>query len=417
MPVAGIGRLLECLYSAESSFCENAESAASNTWTNKIAFDGYTLSTNQDRIRDGSHVSRMNDEGLSHIGPRDAALEFTTPLPGHFTTTAGSLTATWVHDLLSDALGGGKTDFAGTTVSAASSASSITYTSTSNLATGHIVRIGAKGDGRCDGQAGVVNSAASPVTHLTAFPGTPNAADVIYGTQLVYPDESTAHTLGTKRFMAGWTSSPTTGQQYHLMGGQLATLQFSFPLQTPSPPTVSFGYRFAYYQRAAMTIPHTSLTRENNYYAPCMGGSVFLADFATATRTTVQPASIDLTIDLGLEPIYGPGGAGIYQQIIGWVRTASKPTVTMVLPWATTYETLFDTANASYTYKHLLFTGNVIDGRSVGFYLPRCMLVGNRPSQPTLINGQTYVTVQFVGVESTTTTTELTRSAWRLFMG
>lgn len=415
--MAGIGKLIECLYSAESSLAENAESAASNTWTNKVAINGYDLSTSQDRIRDGALVSRMNDEGLSHLGPRDAALSLTTYLPGHFTTTAGSLTPTWVHDLISDGLGGSKTNFAGTTVSSASSASSITPAVTTNLAAGEIICVGSKGDGGGDGQAAVVNSPGSPTTLLTALPAEPADNAVIYATQTSYPDESTAHTLGTKRFMAGWTSSPTAGQQYHLMGGQLATLGFSFPLATNELPTVSLGYRFAYWQRAAMTIPHTSLSRESNFAAPCAGGSVFYQSFGTATRGTLTPASVDLTIDLGLEPIYGPGGAGIYQQIVGWVRTGSKPTLTMVVPWDSAYETLFDTANQSYTYKHILFTSNAIDGRRVGFYMPRCMIVGNRPSQPTIINGQTYVTVQFVGVESTTTTSELTRSAWRLFMG
>jgi hypothetical protein len=412
--MAGVARLFELWCDDEVSFCENAESPSSNSsWERRLPCLSYTITTSQERIRDGGLVSRMNDEELSHLGPREATLEFTTYIPGHLTTTAGSLTETWAQQLLGDGLGGAQTSFAGTTVSAATSATSITFTSTSNLAAGDIVRVGVKGDGGGDGQAAVIGSVAAPVTLLTALPAEPADAAVIYATQLAHHDESTAHTLTTKRWMCGFTSSPTTGAQYQLMGAQLAGFVDTYPLSSNALPTRTWTY----WQRNAETIPSSSLSLEAQYAAPCSGGSMFLQATGTTTRATVTPAEMTLTVDLGLEPIYGPGGAGTYQNIIGWVRSACKPTLNMSIPFTTAQETLFDAANQSYVYRHILFTANAIDGRSIGWYMPRAFHVGNRPSQPVMVNNQLYTNVTLVGRESTTTTTERTRSAIRFFAG
>lgn len=414
--MAAPSNLMELQYSAESSFCENAESPSSNTWTNRIPCKSYTLTTNQERIRDGGIVSRMGDENISHIGPREATLEFTANWIGHQGVTTGALTQTYLQDLLSDGLGGGSVATVGTTLSAATTASSMTFTSTTGLAVGAIVRVGAKGDAKGDGQPGVIGTVGTPVTLLTALPATPANTDVVYAAQVAYHDESVAQTLGTKRFLVGFLSSPTTGAQYHLMGGQLAGIRITTPVGQNAIPEITLTYRFAYWARSAVTIPSTALSLESHYASPIMGGSVFIQNFGTATRATITPSTMDLTIDLGLEPIVGPTGNGTYQQISGWARTMIKPTLSMLVPYTTAWETLFDTSNSSYTYQHILFGSNTIDGRSVGFYMPRCFQVGNRPSAPTSSNNQLYVPITFVGRESTTTTNELTRSAIRLYM-
>lgn len=415
--MSAVHKLVELQYAPESTFAENSESPTSNTWTVRFPCQSYTLTTTQERIREGGVLPRMNDESISHLGPREAMLEFTTWWPGHLTTAAGALTETWVQDLLSDGLGGGNTAAVGTTVSSATTGASVTFTATTGWAAGGIGRMGVKGDARGDGQAFVVNSVASPVTFLTAVGATPSNGDVIYATQVAYHDESTAYTLATKRFLVGYASSPTTGAQYHLMGGQLAGLRFVLPVGQNALPTVTFTYRFAYWQRFAVTIPSSSLTLKDNFCAPIAGGSLFVQDVGTTTRNVVQASSADLTVDVGLEPIYGPGGAGTYSQIVGWTRTGCKPSLNLTVPYETSWETWFDTANDSFTYKQFLFTGNAINGRSVGFYMPRVMPVGNRPSQVIESNGQCYLPLSLVGRESTVTTTELTRSAVRFFMG
>jgi hypothetical protein len=276
-----------------------------------------------------------------------------------------------------------------------------------------IVFVGAKVDGRGDGQPAVVASVGSPVTFLTALPGTPANGDVIYASQIAYHDESVAHTLTTRRVLVGYSSSPTAGQQYHLMGGQLAGVSINLPIGQNAIPTITLTYRFAYWDRSAVTIPDTALSLVPHFGGPIVGERTFFQSVATATAATVRPAEMEIALDLGLAPI--PGGAtGRYAQIGGWARTAARPTCSMRVPWADTYETLFDAANESYLNSHLLWNSNTLDGRRVGFYLPSAFLVGQRPSPPTMVNDQTYVALTWAGTEGPTTTTELTRSAIRL---
>ncbi len=403
--------LMELRYGDESSFCENATSVTSNTYASRIPCQSITWTPVGERIRDPSYRSRMNEEQLSNFGVREGTLEFTTYWPGHSTPPTGAQTETWAQDLLSDGLGGGYTTNNGTTVSAATTGASVTFTSTSNWLAGLIGRIGDKTDSRGNGQAFVVNAVASPVTFLTALPATPNNGDVIYACQNAYHDESVSATLTTKRFLLAHT---TSGFQLHLLGCQLAGLKFSTPVG--GLPTVTWSYRVAFWDRGSMSTP-SAIAQSDAFVAPIAGGSVFLQDFATSTRATVTPSEIDLSLEIGLEPIVGPGGSHALQHIVGWQRTMVKPILTLTLPAATAYETRFDLVNTSYTYQHILVTLNPTAGRSVGFYMSRAFMIGARPSQVMDSNRQQYVKVTWLGTESTTTSTELTRSAIRFFMG
>ena len=138
-------------------------------------------------------------------------------------------------------------------------------------------------------------------------------------------------------------------------------------------------------------------------------------DVATVARTTLTPAEMTLTYELGLQPINGPGGAATYQNITGWARTMVNPTITMKIPWVTTLETFWDQTNSSLTRKQLLFQSCPTDGLTVGFYAPRVYPIGNRPSGVTEVNEQNYVEFTVACDEGPTTTNELTRSSLRFF--
>lgn len=419
-------QLGEVHYSAESAFAENAEAASSNTYTHRILTLGVPdHNPMQNRDPDGSIRSRMDEEGLPHIGVREGEVSFTTYLVGHGGTAAGALTETFQQDLISDGLGGGNTASVGTTISGAgSTATAINVTAGTTFSAGGACRIGVKGDARGDGQfliIGTITDASPDVLNLlTAAPAAPTTnGDVVYAVQVAYHDESAAlaNTLGTKRFMVGHT---TAGTPVHYMGCQLAGLKLEFPLEGgTSKPTVTYRYRAAYWDHANVTIPSSSPSASAADCQPVSGGSMFINDVGTATRATITPGRISLDLELGLEPIYGPGGNGTYQHIVGWQRTVCKPTLTVDLPWstATTYKTWWDTANSSIAYKHILFTASAVNGRAVGFYMPRVMPYGNRPSRVINVNGQQYATVQFRGVSGATTTSELTRSAIRILAG
>ena len=399
--------LREVQYATEGSFAENASAPASNTWTKRIPVTAANLTLGQDRMSDGSIQARQNESRPGHLGVRTATLELTSYLPGHLTATTGALTETWLQDLLSDGLGGGNVAQVGGTVNTPTSAIQFSVTSATCVA-GAIIRVGAKGDARGDGQAGVVNNATT-VTLLTALPASPNAADVVYACQMAYPTEDPTT---TKRFLIGW---PATGAQYHLMGCQLDGL--SLAVQPGTLPTITLRYQCAYWARYAVTIP-SAVTLEACETQPVAGGSVFLQTAGTTTRAVVSPSSIDLAIDLGLAPKVGPAvGQAAYQSINGWERTRCVPSLTMMLPWSTTYETLYDTDGGDTTQQQILATLSVGNGsRSSGFYLPRAYVVSPKPIVADN-GGLLYQSIKWQGREGLVTTNDLTQSAIRFFMG
>lgn len=396
-------------YKAESAFCENASSPSSNDWDKRIPVLSCDVTLEQERMSDNSLQNRQNESRPGYLGIRSASLTFETYLPGHNSTSSGSLTETWVQDLLSDALGGGSVDQAGTTVNAASSATSVTFTSTTNYAVGEMVRIGAKGDGRADGQAGVLATVASPCTFLTAFPGTPSGSDVIYAGQMSWPTETPS---ASKRFCVAWDD--TSGAAYHLMGGQLSGLALTI---TPGQlPTIKWTYQFAYWAKSTTDLSAIALESCNTQ--PVAGGSVFIQTVGTTTRAVYSPAEMTLEIDLGLAPKLGPAaGQASYANINGWTRTRCVPTFTMVAPWATTWDSTYDADGSATTHQHILVTLSTGDGsRNAAFYMPRAYIVSPKPTV-TENNSQVYQTISWRGREGTVTTNDLTRSAIRFSMG
>jgi hypothetical protein len=418
--MAEIFRLFELHVADEAALADNAESVGSLTYTARLPIQGVaTMRPVAERIRDGGARSRANEESLSHMGARECELEFTTYAPGHGAAPTGALTENWAYELLKDGLGGGNAAQVGTTISGvASTVTAFGVADSSTWVAGAIGRMGVKGDTKGEGHAfvvsGITDGAPDTITTITAIPTAPaTAGHVVYPTMVAYHDESTMGSLVTKRFMGGHTS---TGAQIHMLGMQLAGLTLNIPL-SGSLPTITWRYRGAYWQRGAVTIPSTSPSFVECATAPVAGSRMFINDVGTSTSATIVPGSIDLTLDIGLEAQLGPGGAGTYQQIVGWARSMVKPTLTVTIPWVSTYETWWDTVNTSIAYKHILFAFNNVAGRCFGFYMPRVMPVGQRPSMVTDSNGLNYVQVTFVGVDGATTTTELTRSAIRFFLG
>lgn len=413
--MAGIFRLTEIQAKNETNFAENAESAGSQTYTKRYPVTSYNLTLSHPRMADMGLRSRTNEEALSHPGIRGATLDIESYLYGHLTTCSGALVQTQLHEELSTAFGGSDVAEVGTTLSAATTASSFTLTSTTGWAAGKIGRIGVKGDGKGDGQAFIVNAVGPPTTSLVALPATPANGDVVYAMQLFYHDESKLNTLTSKAFQCGYSSTPTSGEQFHLFGCQLSKIVFSFPFG--GLPKVKRTYQAAYWQQAATTIPSASPTISDQFCAPTAGGSIHLADIGTATRTTFAASSLDISIDLGLEPIISPGGNGTYQNVTGWVRSKAQPTVTMVTPFTTAFQTWWDTANQSLVSKNMLFTSNGIDARSVAAWFPNLMPVGDRPIQPVNSNNQTYVKVVMRGRDNLSGSNELTKAAMVMALG
>lgn len=402
----------EVHFSDEGAFCENADSPGTNTYSKRIPVLSVDSGPpDQDRQADGSLQSRQNESRPGFLGPKGGGeFGFTTHLPGYGATTAsGALAETWFQQLLSDGLGGSNVAEVGAACTAGSDATYFTY-ATGGTAVAHgAIRVGAKGDGRADGQFVVPGSidAFRNVTLLTAMAGTPTNADTMFAAQVAYPIE----TVGvSKRFWHGRTDS---GAQYHFLGCHLNSLKMNFPIG--GLPTVNWGYRYAYWARSAIAMP-TASSMEVCEVAPIAGGSVYLQTVGTATRSVISPSEINLSLDIGLAEQVGPAaGMGTYQYIHNFSRLRCIPTVSFLVPWSTTYDgSLYTADGTDTTHKHILVSLSCGNSTACGFYLPRCYPVGPVPAIENY-NGMSYQRLTYRGREGAVTTSDLTRSAIRFF--
>lgn len=406
----------EVRFAAESSFCENINSVGSNAYGTRIPVQSASFTPTQPRIADNAAQSRNNVYRPGLKGTRSAGtFEFTVYACGHLTAPTGALTETWLYTLLSKGLGGGNSADSGTTVASATDAN--TWVSTANPADflpGSVLRVGASGDARGNGQAAVVDTIATSTTinTLQNLDATPNASDVLYATLQAYPTDGFTDLGGSTRTVRFIYAHPDTGLQYHLLGCQLAGL--SVGVSVGGIPTITLRYAVAFWDRAANT---DVVAMADDLAAPVAGADLFFQTVGTATRATLSAQSISIGVELGLIPHETVGGDHPLQTITGWTRTMCTVDVSIRLhEWASTYETLWDLDGSSATHKHALFQSTTTAGRVFGFYLPDLFASGARPA-PEDVNGLTGVSFSMKATEGPDTTSALSRSIIRFFMG
>lgn len=405
--------LQELLYNTEASFKENAQAPASNTYANRVPILSATCTLNQPRETDMTVQSRKNVQRAGFLGLRDGTLEFVTYKPGNSSDPGvGTPTANYWTDLLGNGLGGSLLTDDGGTISSATDGDTFVTTGVTAITAGSILRVGVKNDGRCDGQPGVVQTwAANNAQLINTLPTTPNAADAVRVCSNIYPTDANPAT--TMRFLFGLTD---TGAQFHCMGCQLDSYVEEIDVTGAKPIRCTWRYKIAYWDRTAVSIP-SAVAMPVNDTAPIAGGSLVVQTFGTATRAVEEAGSLTLSLEMGLTPQTGPKASQEpYGNINGWVVNGCRPTVTWTIPYTTQAATDFDTDGSNTTHKYMLFASNGTAGRCQGFYLPKLFPTGNKPTY-TNQNGLTYVTKTMTGTESTDTTSELTRSVIRFFIG
>ncbi len=400
-------KLSQILTGDESAFAES-----SSSFDGKLRFDDATFSPTHERIPNESKRERLAIVEESIIGSREGELSVNMKWQGHGGTAAGALTETWQQRLLGDLLGGNDTGAVGTTCAAGSTATVVNVQAGAgaNFNAGDVIRVGAKGDGRADGQVGVVASVATDaITLMNALPGAPNAADVVYACQLFYHDESrvVTPTMASKRFNV---MHATTGAQHTLYGTCLAGLDFSIPMNG-GIPMITARLQAAYQDRVATTFPNTAITLPEDASAPVMGGSFVFQAIGTTTRKTEDVGEMSLTYEFGLQPRPGSGAVFANQRIVGWARTACRASLELTIPWETEYETWWDTDNTTRTDKYIVWQSNTSDSNCYGFYARRVQPAGPRPNAPVNHNEQCYVKVKVDLTEESSGSNELTKAA------
>lgn len=401
-----------CRVEAESSWGE--DSAMSSPYGVPIIQQVDVTGLTHAKMRGNWVQQYLQGGGTPFPGVMGGSFRTRMNLTGHGSSTASTASLTTLARMMGWALGNSAAGAAGTTCSPGSTVSALVVALASGWSAGAIGFCGVAGDGRGGGQPFVISAhATSTMTLLTALPGAPSSGDVIYTAELVYLFEllSTA-TVQPLRFEIF-----TGNQQYRCHGCFPQSFQIG-GTENGGFPYVEIEWGVSWWEPVSTTFP-TATAPDEFAPAPIAGGSVFLAEQGTSTRTTYETRSWSLDVQLGVVPKTGPGGVNASQNIVGATRVPSTVTFEMVVD--------AETATASPTWPgrwadttklyHLLIGANkAASGQRWALYMPEMRLVDSKPTQfaQDRLNMQR---VRFEAFTGPTVTTDLTASALRLALG
>ncbi len=400
-------------YNAESSAANWCE--ASTTYNSRLAVLGdYDFSGLTQAKDEPERATQYAQEGTMPIrSVKGGSFSFDIWVPGHGTaTTSGTPTAEEHETVLGAMLGAAVAGGAATTASAGTT--TITTAAASGLTAGQIFWGGTKGDGRMDAQAGVVSTHSSnTLTSLVEMPAAASGTDAIASAVMIHLNETISSLTVPNYRMRGLTAD----QQYAMRGMWPSSLSLS-GLNPQEKIRASCGWGVSDWDPVSATYP-SAVAVDSFNPAPCAGGSLFFQARGTATRQTYQCRSFSVSIDLGITPVPGPGGVGANQVIVGAVRGPAVITATFVVDSesATASPTWPGRWDSDSQFYHLLFNANgAPSGQRVALYMPNCCITERKPVQMNQngINREQITVRAYMGTD---TTSELTRSAFRIGLG
>lgn len=396
-------RLLACSYELETNWAE-----ATDTWGTRLQLVGLpTLSLTQDRTAEAI-TQQYREEGKAGVlGVRGGEMTVTLALTGYGATTAsGGLTATDLATIMANAMGDISTSNQGRAITSVTSASQFAPTG-GTFENGALIRVGALGDGRANGQWAAVNNGTT-ATVLTALPAAPTTADTLFGALLVYPwEDAGGMPIASSRWLV-----QTANKHYKLRG----VFPKSFSVQgvnTGEMPTISITYGISWWDYANETFPSVTATDAKDG-SICGNGSAWINDVGTTTNATYSMRSWSVNFDMQVAVLEGPDAVNPEQSIVGAVRTRCAATATTMFDAeATGTETWGDKFDAG-TLQHILIGLSVADGKSIAFYFPNAELV-SRPTQEGS-DGLNRVTCNWRALTGPTLTNGRTHSSFRIGM-
>ena len=412
-------------WEAESSFAESGDDTY--TVVHQVRDDELDLSGLVRPMLDPAGTyQRLNERDLARVGGYGvSSFSFTLDLAAHGATTAsGALTETNLAKLLAHVVGNSAwTQQGGVSSGGGDADTLVTDGGSEAFVLGSLLRVGALGDARGGGQAVACSTVTgSPATSTELLTGTAAGAadgDVVYAMGMVYPvsasgsgdiitaDDSTSS--NTLRFVV------STGNTAWVLRGCACTGITINGLNPGEIPSVTFEWGVAAFAPITVTFPSATAIADK---VPTVNanGSCFIQTAGTTTSATVAPLEMSISIGQGMVPVMGPGGATVGQNVVGWRRVPAETTMNLVIEAEaqTASPAYWLTANRT-TARHILVTGNTVDGASWAFYAPRADQM-NDPTQGST-NGLNTYSLDFKLLTNTTTTSELTLSAWRLGLG
>ena len=358
-------------------------------------------------------VQFQNDAALPMRGVQGGSFTVSLYLCGHGSATTGAISATAEENFISRCIGNLDVTNDGGTVAATTNANQFTETD-ATFSAGGLLRAGALGDGRGNGQYIAVKNASTMLMH-TALDGSPDAGDILYAPAMIYPSEAgTGSAITSQRI-----EIITANQSYRCFGCYPTGIAIS-GLSPGEIPKIDITMSVARWSSFNSTFP--TVTSVNSFVpSPVAAGSFFFQTFGSDTRATYAIRDFTLNLDFAVTELKGPGASNAHQVIVGAKRTKCQAsfdfTIDAEAANTTTFEDIWNTAEGSQTFKHALYTCSAgRDGGTVGFYFPKCHITGARPTQADRegINSQS---ISCRAVTSSATSTALERANFILAMG
>jgi hypothetical protein len=362
---------------------------------------------------DSQRVVQYRNDGTAWIlGTMGGSFKTKFFLPGHGSTTSGATTITALETLLGLVFGNAAVSAAAGTTLTGGTAAAPTTTASGTFSAGSLCFVGSQNDTRGGGQGyAIATHVTTTLTLLTGLIGAPTNGDVLYSATTIYPSEAPTSTSVTSlRFLL-----QTANLMYECHGCWPMSLSIS-GLNPGELPSIEVTWGVAWWRYSTTTFPSTVATDTSNP-GPVAGGSLQVNTVGTATnapRTLQRNFTVDYT--LGMVELRGPGGVNQYQDIVGCRRTPDQIKVTWTEDAdAATTSPVLPGYGTSTNRKHLLYSSSTAAGSRIAMYFPN-LAITNVAVQK--VDGNlNRLTCEAQAYTGSTTTSDLTLSAFRLAMG
>jgi len=300
-------------------------------------------------------------------------------LHGHGSTANTTITLNDLETLLGKVFGnvGAAFSAANTTLSGTGTKAAPGTTAANGAVAGSLLPIGALNDGRGGHQFyGVVSHSSSVLTLMNELIGNPSNGDVVFNAANWWPSESpTSNDITSLRFRF-----QTANLEIEAHGVYPKAVTFA-GLGTGETPSITITFGGAWWDYSIATFP-TALSVQTFSPAPVGAGSLFMNTQGVATRVVRSIRSFQLTYQLGVVELRGPGGVNAAQAIVGckrvpdmitveWIEDADAQTLTPDLPGKWDANTVFS----------VVYSCSTADGSSIAFKFPYAVADGPKPAQ------------------------------------
>lgn len=402
-------KLGAALYNVESSWGEDSTSFS----VRMPVLASVDVSGLEQTMIDPDRVVQYRNDGTPGIrGPQGGGFSTEFYITGHGSTTSGATSLTSLYTLLGYVFGASAVSASAGTTLTGGTAAVPTTTASGTFSAGGICRVGAVADARGGGQFySIATHTTTTLTLLNALGGAPTNGDVLYSCEQAYTVEapSTSDVTGLR-----WNLQ-TARQQFTAHGCFAKAVSFS-GLNAGELPKIKIDWGCSWFAARSATFP--SATSVEVFTPKSVSqGSLMMAAVGTTTRTARTIRSFSLDYSLGVVPLMGPNGVGVYQAIVGAKRTPDNIVVTIEedAEAATTTPALaaiYD-ASADGTAYQMLYTLNAVAGSAVALGFHRMHATGPRPTQHAA-DGLTRSRLSMKALTSTTNTNDLTSAAFIL---